>query len=66
VICERAKALRACRSAAELLADGEVGRRQLYAAALVLARLQDRGAARDLTIEDVCEVLGYLRVPRPA
>ena len=66
MIRERAEVLQARRSSAELLADGEVGRRQLYAAAIVLARLQDRGVARNLTIEDICEVLGYLRVPQTA
>ena len=51
------------RGSAELIASGEVARDRLYAAAIVLARLQDRGAARDLTIAEMCEVLGYVRAP---
>ena len=49
------------RNGAQLLASGEVDREQLYAAAVVLARLQDRGVARNLTLADMCEILGYLR-----
>jgi hypothetical protein len=49
------------RTSAQLLTSGDVDPQQLYAAALVLAGLQDRGAAADLTIEEMCEVLGYTR-----
>ena len=63
---ELAGSQRRRRTGAQLLASGEVRREQLYAAALVLARLQDRGAARDLTIEEMCEVLGYRRRPEAA
>ncbi len=52
---------RSRRTSAQLLTSGDVGREQLYAAALVLARLQDRGVAGDLTIEEMCEILGYVR-----
>jgi hypothetical protein len=48
------------RTSSELIRSGEVTREQVYAAALVLARLQDRGVALRLTVEDVCEVLGYV------
>lgn len=48
------------RTSADLIRSGEITREQAYAATLVLARLQDRGVARRLTIADVCEVLGYL------
>lgn len=48
------------RTSADLILSGEITREQAYAAALVLARLQDRGIAQRLTIADVCEVLGYL------
>ena len=48
------------RTSADLIRSGEITREQAYAAALVLARLQDRGVGRRLTIADVCEVLGYL------
>ena len=54
------------RNGAQLLASGEIDRGQLYAAAIVLARLQDRQTGHDLTIEDMCEILGYLRKPEPA
>lgn len=48
------------RVSADLIRSGEVTREQVYAAALVLARLQDRGIAHRLTVEDICKVLGYL------
>ena len=51
------------RDSVELIASGAVARDRLYAAAVVLARLQDRGVARDFMIEEMCEVLGYLRAP---
>jgi hypothetical protein len=47
----------------ELVESGEVSGGQVYAAALVLSRLQDRGVGRDLTVEDICQVLGYMREP---
>lgn len=46
-------------TAADLVATGTVSAQQAYAATLVLARLHDRGVARTLTLEDICEVLGY-------
>ncbi len=48
------------RVSADLIRSGEVTREQVYSAALVLARLQDRGIAHRLTVADICEVLGYL------
>lgn len=46
-------------TAADLVATGTVSAQQAYAATLVLARLHDRGVGRTLTLEDICEVLGY-------
>ena len=63
---ERPRAARRRRSGAQLLANGDIDRAQLYAAALVLARLQDRGVAHDLTIDDMCEILGYVHTPESA
>jgi len=54
---------RSRRTSAQLLPSGDVRREQLYSAALVLARLQDRGVACDLTIEEMCEIRGYTRRP---
>ena len=51
------------RSLRRLLGSGQLDERQLYHAALALARLQDRGIGRRLTLRDMCEVLGYM-VPR--
>ncbi len=48
------------RMSADLIRSGDVTREQVYSAALVLSRLQDRGIALQLTVEDVCEVLGYI------
>ncbi len=48
------------RTASELVASAGVSRRHVYAATLVLARLNDRGVGFSLTLEDMCEVLGYL------
>lgn len=53
------------RGCSELVDSGEVSGEQVYAAALVLSRLQDRGAGRELTVEDICQVLGYLGEPEP-
>ena len=47
-------------AAADLVATGRIPPQQAYAATLVLARLHDRGAALYMTIEEMCEVLGYL------
>ncbi|MFA7249646.1 MAG: hypothetical protein WC273_08440 [Dehalococcoidia bacterium] len=52
------------RTASQLVASGEVTRRQVYAATLALARLHDRGVAFSLSLEDMCEVLGYVRPGR--
>lgn len=52
------------RTASELVASGEATRRQVYAATLVLARLHDRGMAFALTLEDMCEVPGYIAPSR--
>ena len=59
-VMETALISRKGRVSADLIRSGEVTREQVYAAALVLARLQDRGIAHRLTVEDICEVLGYL------
>ncbi len=53
------------RGCSELVESGDVSGEQVYAAALVLSRLQDRGAGRELTVEDICQVLGYLGEPEP-
>ena len=58
------KCTRVQRTASQLVASGEVTSRQVYAATLTLARLQDRGIGFALTIEDMCEVLGYVRPGR--
>ena len=47
-------------TAADLVATGAVSAQQAYSATLVLARLHDRGVGRTLTLEEMCEVLGYL------
>jgi hypothetical protein len=60
VVMETAVPSGTVRTSADLIRSGELTREQAYAAALVLARLQDRGVGRRLTIADVCEVLGYL------
>jgi hypothetical protein len=46
-----------------LISSGKVMREQVYSAALVLARLQDRDVGHRLTVEDICTVLGYLGEP---
>lgn len=51
---------RATPTAADLVASGAVTAQQAYAATLVLARLHDRGIGLTMTLEDICEVLGYL------
>lgn len=48
------------RTASELVEGGKVSPEHVYAATLVLARLHDRGIGFALTLEDMCEVLGYL------
>ncbi len=53
------------RMSADLIRSGEVTREQVYAAALVLSRLQDRGVGHRLAVEDICEVLGYIPEPEP-
>ena len=53
------------RTAADLLGSGELQQHQLHAAALALARLQDRGYGRTLHLGDMCEILGYVE-PEPA
>ena len=50
----------------DLLESGEVSERDLYHAAIALARLHDRGVGGALTLRDMCEVLGYLPPRRPA
>ena len=57
---ERASGIAIRRTSAQLLADGALRREQLHTAALVLARLQDRGIGRALDVCDMCEVLGYV------
>lgn len=52
------------RTASQLVASGEVSPRQVYAATLALARLHDRGVGFALSLEDMCEVLGYVRAGR--
>lgn len=52
------------RTASQLVASGEVTRRQVYAATLALARLHDRGVGFALGLEDMCEVLGYVGASR--
>ena len=47
-------------TASDLVATGRVTAQQAYAATIVLARLHDRGVARSMTLEDMCEVLGYI------
>jgi hypothetical protein len=47
------------RTALELVRSGDVTEAEAYYAAVVLERLQDRGTAHDLTLEEMCEVLGY-------
>jgi len=47
-------------TAADLVALGAVTPQQAYAATLVLTRLHDRGVALTMTLEEMCEVLGYL------
>ena len=55
------------RTASALVESGKVSPEQVYAATLVLARLHDRGVGFSLTLEDMCEVLGYLgKGRRPA
>ena len=46
-----------------LISSGQVTREQVYSAALVLARLQDRGVGHCLTVEDICTVVGYVGEP---
>ena len=48
------------RCACELVSSVTVSAEHVYAATLVLARLQDRGVAFSLTLEEMCEILGYL------
>ena len=43
-----------------MLASGKVQQRELHAAALALARLQDRGYGRNLLLGNMCEILGYI------
>lgn len=47
------------RTASELVTAGRVTAEQAYAASLVLARLHDHGMAHTLTLEEMCEILGY-------
>lgn len=47
-------------TAADLVATGRVTPQQAYAASIVLARLHDRRIGLSMTLEDMCEVLGYL------
>lgn len=47
-------------TAADLVATGVVTAQQAYAATLVLARLHDRRVALSMTLEEMCEVLGYV------
>lgn len=51
-------------TAADLVATGVVTAQQAYAATLVLARLHDRRVALSMTLEEMCEVLGYLGTGR--
>lgn len=51
-------------TAADLVAAGVVTAQQAYAATLVLARLHDRRVALSMTLEEMCEVLGYLGAGR--
>ncbi len=51
---------RSAPTAADLVATGAVTPQQAYAATLVLARLHDGGVALHMTLEEMCEVLGYL------
>lgn len=53
------------RTASQLVARGEVTCPQVYAATLVLARLHDRGVGFALTLENMCQVLGYIDAIRP-
>ncbi len=53
------------RTARDLVQSGEVTASEAYYAAVVLERLQDRGIGRALTLEDVCEILGYCGDNRP-
>lgn len=57
---DRARHARGAPTAADLVATGRITPQQAYAATLVLARLHDRGVAHYMTIEEMCEVLGYL------
>ncbi len=57
---DRARRTRSAPTVADLVATGRVTAQQAYAATLVLARLHDRGVALHMTIEEMCEVLGYL------
>lgn len=50
---------RSVSAAADLVAAGIVTAQQAYAATLVLARLHDRRVALTMTLEEMCEVLGY-------
>lgn len=47
-------------TAADLVATGRVTPQQAYAASIVLARLHDRHIGLSMTLEEMCEVLGYL------
>lgn len=51
-------------TAADLVAAGSVTPQQAYAATIVLARLHDRRVALTMTLEEMCEVLGYLGAGR--
>ena len=65
VMVTSSKRIHTCRTASQLVASGEVSAEQVYAATLVLAKLHDRGVARALTVEEMCEVLGYVGESRP-
>ena len=53
-----------CVHRCRLVAVGTVTAQQAYAATLVLARLHDRRVALTMTLEEMCEVLGYLGAGR--
>ncbi len=65
VVVASSKRNHTCRTASQLVASGEVSAEQVYAATLVLAKLQDRGVALAFTVEEMCEVLGYAGKSRP-
>jgi len=57
---ERPSRQRSAPTAADLVAAGVVTAQQAYAATIVLARLHDRHVALSMTLEEMCEVLGYV------